>query len=96
LFELARMRRLCSLARRHGVAIVGGETTTNPGGLLISVALLGFVGKSRALLRRGALPDDALFVTGELGVRWRASTSSSNPVSPKPLAGGAVQRARDD
>ena len=31
------------MARRHGVAVVGGETTTNPGGMLLSVALLGFV-----------------------------------------------------
>ena len=70
-FDVARIEGvyagLNALARRHGVAIVGGETTTNPDRLLISVALLGFVGKGRALLRRGAQPDDALFVTGELG-----------------------------
>ena len=55
------------LARRHGVAIVGGETTTNPGGTLISVALLGFVERGKGILRSGAEPGDALFVTGELG-----------------------------
>ena len=27
---------MSALAKRHGVAIVGGETTTNPGGILIS------------------------------------------------------------
>jgi thiamine-monophosphate kinase len=58
---------LNALARRHGVAIVGGETTANPGGLLISVALLGWVEKGRAALRSGARAGDALFVTGELG-----------------------------
>jgi thiamine-monophosphate kinase len=55
------------LARQHGVAIVGGETTTNPGGTLISVALLGFVARGKGILRSGAEAGDAIFVTGELG-----------------------------
>ncbi len=54
-------------ARRYEVAVVGGETTANPGGILISVALLGTVPKDRCILRAGAKPGDALFVTGELG-----------------------------
>lgn len=60
-------RGLQRLAVRHQVAIVGGETTTNPGGLLISIALLGTVPRGKALLRSGARAGDALFVTGELG-----------------------------
>jgi thiamine-monophosphate kinase len=55
------------MARRHGVAIVGGETTTNPGGMLLSVALLGFVPRGKGVLRSGAKAGDAIFVTGELG-----------------------------
>lgn len=55
------------LARRHEVAVVGGETTTNPERLLLSVALLGWVPRGKGLLRSGAEPGDALFVTGELG-----------------------------
>ncbi len=55
------------LARRHQVAIVGGETTTNPGGILISIALLGTVPRGKAVLRSGAEVGDAIFVTGELG-----------------------------
>ena len=58
---------LNELARRHEVAIVGGETTTNPGGTLISVALLGWVQRGKGVLRSGAEAGDALFVTGELG-----------------------------
>ena len=56
-----------SLATRHGVSIVGGETTTNPDRLLLSIALLGRVDKDRCRHRRGACPGDALFVSGELG-----------------------------
>jgi len=56
-----------ALAHKHGTAIVGGETTANPGGILISIALLGSVPCGRAVLRSGARARDAIFVTGELG-----------------------------
>jgi thiamine-monophosphate kinase len=56
-----------ALAQRHHVAIVGGETTTNPERVLISVAMIGFVPRGRSLLRSGAKAGDAIFVTGELG-----------------------------
>lgn len=58
---------LNALARRHDVAVVGGETTTNPGGIFISVALIGWVPRGKGVLRSGAEAGDALFVTGELG-----------------------------
>ena len=56
-----------ALARRYEVAIVGGETTTNPGGIFISVALLGWAPRGKSVLRSGAEAGDAIFVTGELG-----------------------------
>jgi len=55
------------LAEQHGVAIVGGETTTNPERLLISISLLGDVPADKCILRSGAKGGDAIFVTGELG-----------------------------
>ena len=60
-------RGLCRTAARWQVAIVGGETTTNPGQALLSVALLGRVGRDRAIRRSGARAGDALLVSGELG-----------------------------
>ncbi len=70
-FEARRVEAVYSgmrtLADEHQVAIVGGETTTSTGGMLISIALLGTVAKGRALLRSGAKAGDAIFVTGELG-----------------------------
>ena len=70
-FEVATVERIYAgmrdLARQQGVAIAGGETTTNPGRLLISIALLGTVPRGRQILRRGAKAGDAIFVTGELG-----------------------------
>ncbi len=58
---------MSKLARRHEVAIVGGETTTNPERMLISVALVGTVARGKAVLRSGAEAGDAIYVTGELG-----------------------------
>jgi thiamine-monophosphate kinase len=58
---------LNALAKKYNVAVVGGETTTNPGGIFISIALLGTVARGKQILRRGAKVGDAIFVTGELG-----------------------------
>lgn len=58
---------LTALAKRYNVSIAGGETTTNPERLLISVAVVGWVGRGQAILRSGAQVGDAIFVTGELG-----------------------------
>ena len=70
-FDPARIEAIYAgmnaLARKHGVAIVGGETTTNPERLLLSIALLGTVPRSRQVLRSGAKAGDAIFVTGALG-----------------------------
>lgn len=56
-----------ALARRYGVAIAGGETTTNPERILISISLIGTVAKDKCLRRSGTQTGDAIFVTGELG-----------------------------
>ena len=58
---------LNALAEKYRVAIVGGETTTNPERIFISIALLGTVARGKQILRRGAKTADAIFVTGELG-----------------------------
>lgn len=70
-FDSAFLQRIYAemnrLAEQHGVAIVGGETTTNPERLLISISLLGDVASDKCILRSGAKNGDAIFVTGELG-----------------------------
>jgi len=53
------------LCRRHGVALVGGDTTRGP--LSITVTLMGIVPVGVALERRGGQPGDAIFVTGSPG-----------------------------
>jgi thiamine-monophosphate kinase len=65
-YARALARGLATQARRHGVAIVGGDTCASRR-LLVNVALLGAVERGRAVLRSGARPGDALYVTGRLG-----------------------------
>jgi len=56
-----------ALAQQYDVAMAGGETTTNPERIFISISLLGWVPKGKAVLRSGAKTGDAIFVTGTLG-----------------------------
>jgi thiamine-monophosphate kinase len=60
-------RGLRRAAQRYGVSIVGGETARSPGALFISIALTGWVKRTRLILRSGGRARDALFVTGKLG-----------------------------
>jgi thiamine-monophosphate kinase len=53
------------LCRRHGLALVGGDTTRGP--LSITVTLVGIVPIGMALERRGGQAGDAVFVTGSPG-----------------------------
>ncbi|TVQ72662.1 MAG: thiamine-phosphate kinase [Chromatiaceae bacterium] len=54
-----------TLAREHGVDLVGGDTTRGP--LTITVQALGYLPPGQALRRDGAQPGDHILVTGTLG-----------------------------
>ena len=60
-------RGLRRAAKRFDVSIVGGETSSSPGLIVISVSVAGFVEKDRWVSRRGGKAGDDLFVTGQLG-----------------------------
>jgi thiamine-monophosphate kinase len=47
--------------------IVGGETTTCASGLMLSISMIGTVGKTKFVCRTGSQIGDAIFVSGELG-----------------------------
>lgn len=63
------------LADRHGIALVGGDTTRGP--LSVCVTAHGFVDQERALRRDSARPGDDVWVSGTLGdaagalAQWR-------------------------
>ncbi len=56
---------LAELAARHGVALVGGDTTAGP--LALTVQAMGFVPPGQALRRSGAAAGELLFVSGTPG-----------------------------
>lgn len=49
------------------IPLLGGDTTSGPGPLAITITAFGEVEKGRALLRRGARQGDAVCVTGTIG-----------------------------
>jgi thiamine-monophosphate kinase len=60
-------RGLERAASRFDVAIVGGETSSTRGPIVISISATGSVEKKRCVLRSGGKAGDILFVTGRLG-----------------------------
>jgi len=51
----------------YKIDLVGGDTTSSPQGLIISVNALGLVAEDQLVKRSGAKPNDVICVTGDLG-----------------------------
>ena len=49
------------------VDLVGGDTTSSPSGLVLSISILGEVPKDKIAMRKGAYVSDIVCVTGDLG-----------------------------
>jgi thiamine-monophosphate kinase len=54
-------------ARRHGLVLLGGDTTASRKGIFLSLTLLGEADPRRCLRRTGAGPGALVFVSGALG-----------------------------
>jgi len=78
------------LAERHGIALVGGDTTRGP--LSVCVTAHGFVGEGKALLRSGAKPGDDLWVSGTLGDAAAALAQWRNGVDVVPALKARLDR----
>ena len=55
------------LAAKFGVELIGGDISRSPDKLVLDSIVLGEVPKGKAILRSGARPGDAIFVSGTLG-----------------------------
>lgn len=54
----------------YKVDLVGGDTTSSPSGMAISITVIGRVEKERLVLRSGAKANDIICVTGDLGAAF--------------------------
>jgi len=81
------------LARRHGVDLVGGDTTRGP--LNICVQIMGEVPRGRALRRDGARIDDDIWVSGALGDAALALAMRRGRVLPAPRERRALMHRLD-
>ncbi|MBW4022637.1 MAG: thiamine-phosphate kinase [Proteobacteria bacterium] len=50
-----------------GVTLLGGDTTSTPGPVTLSLTIIGHVAPGAAIRRRGAKPGDEVWVTGTIG-----------------------------
>lgn len=53
--------------QQYGVTLLGGDTTSTPGPISLSLTILGHVAPGQAVRRMGAQPGDGIFVTGTIG-----------------------------
>ena len=83
-------RGLLALADRHGIELVGGDTTAGP--LNICITAFGEVPAGTALLRSGARPGDRVWVSGRLGDARLALEAFRGSVA---LAGEDFARVRE-
>nr|WP_294522716.1 thiamine-phosphate kinase [uncultured Rhodopila sp.] len=51
----------------YGVTLLGGDTTSTPGPISLSLTIIGHVAPGTAVLRSGARPGDEIWVTGTIG-----------------------------
>ena len=61
-----------ALAQQAGCPLVGGDTTRDPAGVVISITVMGEVRPTRALRRSGAREGDDIWVSGTLGAAYVA------------------------
>lgn len=82
-------------AKNYGVDIIGGDTTANPYGLVISITAIGEANKKDLTYRSGAKENDLIVVSGDLGGAYAGLTVlqrekevwKSNPNMQPDLAG---------
>ena len=60
-------RGLAADQESFGVSLLGGDMSSTPGPLSVSVTAFGWVPRGKAILRRGAKPGDLVFVSGTIG-----------------------------
>ncbi len=79
----AMSKGFMALARKHGVDLIGGDTTKGP--LNLCVQIIGEVPARQALRRDGAKPGDDIWVSGTLGDAALAVAAKKKRIKLKPV-----------
>jgi thiamine-monophosphate kinase len=58
---------MAQMSHSFRLSLIGGDTCASQKGLLLSLTVIGDAQKGKRILRSGARPGDAIFVTGDLG-----------------------------
>jgi thiamine-monophosphate kinase len=90
-FVEAMYRGMRTLAKAHGVGIVGGDLVKSPEALMISITVVGEARPAHVVLRSGAKVGDAILVTGALGA---SSAGLALLESGKPVPRALLPAAR--
>ena len=83
--------------REYGVTLLGGDTTSTPGPISLSLTAIGHVAPGQAVHRAGAAPGDGIWVTGTIGdgalglavARGKIADPDRPPALPLPPAAAA-------
>ena len=80
-----------AFAERHGVQLIGGDTTRGP--LAITIQAMGLIPRGQALRRSGAKTGDLIYVSGPLGAAGLALKQRLSGQSPgAPSIAAALER----
>jgi len=89
----AMSKGFMALARKHGVDLIGGDTTKGP--LNLCVQIIGEVPARQALRRDGAKPGDDIWVSGTLGDAALAVAARNRNIKLKPAERKLAQQRLD-
>jgi thiamine-monophosphate kinase len=89
----AMAKGFMALARKHGVDLIGGDTTKGP--LNLCVQIIGEVPARQALRRDGAKPGDDVWVSGTLGDAALAVAARNRNIKLKPAERKLAQQRLD-
>jgi thiamine-monophosphate kinase len=80
-------------AKLYGCALLGGDTVSTPGPMMISITAFGLIPAGRMVRRHGARPGDRIIVTGTIGDAALGLDVLKAGAVAGALAGDAVARA---
>jgi thiamine-monophosphate kinase len=83
------VRGLAQDQQAFGLKLLGGDTTSTPGPLTLSLTILGWSPAGRMVRRAGARPGDRILVSGTVGDGWLGLAAARGELTGLPAASAA-------